>query len=74
MRWARQIKVTLKWLHECGIIWGDVKAQNVLIDKEDNAWIIDFGGSYTTGWVDKEKAGTLEGDMQGLEQIMKILT
>ncbi|KAI1752088.1 hypothetical protein F4782DRAFT_501924 [Xylaria castorea] len=73
-RWARQIKVTLEWLHECGIIWGDVKAQNVLIDKEDNAWIIDFGGSYTTGWVDEDKAGTLEGDMQGLEKIMEILS
>ncbi|KAI0452861.1 hypothetical protein F5B21DRAFT_515818 [Xylaria acuta] len=73
-RWARQIKVTLEWLHECGIIWGDVKAQNVLIDKEDNAWIIEFGGSYTTGWVDEDKAGTLEGDMQGLEKIMEVMS
>jgi hypothetical protein len=44
-----------------------------LIDKNDDAWIVDFGGSYTLGWVDKEKAGTLEGDMQGLTKIMEIL-
>ncbi|KAK1948708.1 hypothetical protein LY78DRAFT_39560, partial [Colletotrichum sublineola] len=56
-----------------GIIWGDVKAENVLIDREDNAWIIDFGGSYTPGWVDKEKAGTLAGDAQGLAKILDIL-
>lgn len=72
-RWASQVRATVEWLHECGIIWGDVKAENVLIDKEDNAWVIDFGGSYTIGWVDEEKAGTLEGDMQGFEKIMEIL-
>ncbi|TKW55962.1 hypothetical protein CTA1_5149 [Colletotrichum tanaceti] len=32
-----------------GIIWGDVKAENVLIDSDDNAWIIDFRGNYTYG-------------------------
>lgn len=72
-RWASQIKATVEWLHACGIVWGDAKDANVLIDKDENAWVIDFGGSYTPGWVDKEKAGTLEGDMQGLEKIMKIL-
>ncbi|KAI0432103.1 hypothetical protein F5Y09DRAFT_329919 [Xylaria sp. FL1042] len=72
-RWASQIKATVEWLHACGVVWGDAKDANVLIDKDENAWVIDFGGSYTPGWVDKEKAGTLEGDMQGLEKIMKIL-
>lgn len=73
-RWAGQIGRLVGHLHERGIIWGDVKAENVLIDKNDDAWIIDFGGSYTLGWVDKEKAGTLEGDKQGLARIMDILT
>lgn len=31
-------------LHGIGIVWGDGKAENVLIDINDNAWIIDFGG------------------------------
>ena len=72
-RWATQISRSLDKLHEGGIIWGDVKAENVLIDKDDNAWLIDFGSSYTVVWVDEEKAGTLEGDAQGLAKIMDIL-
>ncbi|KAK2048014.1 hypothetical protein LZ31DRAFT_573524 [Colletotrichum somersetense] len=72
-RWKAQISTSLERLHQKGIIWGDAKAENVLIDREGNAWIIDFGGSYTPGWVDKEKAGTLAGDAQGLAKILDIL-
>ncbi|KAK1762553.1 hypothetical protein QBC33DRAFT_601445 [Phialemonium atrogriseum] len=72
-RWASQIDGSIKTLHQEGIIWGDAKAENVLIDKNDDAWVIDFGGSYTPGWVDLEKAGSLEGDMQGLGKIMDML-
>ncbi|KDN65756.1 hypothetical protein CSUB01_07537 [Colletotrichum sublineola] len=72
-RWKTQINTSLDKLHQKGIIWGDVKAENVLIDSDDNAWIIDFGGSYTHGWVDNEKAGTLAGDAQGLAKIIDIL-
>ncbi|KAF4455857.1 Serine threonine protein kinase [Fusarium austroafricanum] len=72
-RWASQIEASVKKLHQEGIIWGDVKGDNVLIDKNDDAWVIDFGGSYTPGWVDPDKAGTLEGDEQGLRKIMDML-
>ncbi|KAF9760870.1 hypothetical protein IL306_004079 [Fusarium sp. DS 682] len=72
-RWASQIRRSLDKLHENDIIWGDAKAANVLIDQNDDAWIIDFGGSYTVGWVDKDKAGTLAGDSQGLAKILEIL-
>ncbi|KJZ70587.1 hypothetical protein HIM_10016 [Hirsutella minnesotensis 3608] len=72
-RWATQISESLEKLHRHGIVWGDAKAENILIDRNDNAWIIDFGGSYTLGWVDKERAGTFEGDLQGLTKIMDIL-
>lgn len=72
-RWASQIDGSIKKLHQESIIWGDVKAENVPIDKNDDAWVIDFGGSYTPGWVDPEKAGSLEGDLQGLENIMGML-
>jgi hypothetical protein len=51
-----------------------VKAANVLIDKDNNAWIIDFGGGYTEGWVDRDKAGTVEGDLQGLANIMDFIS
>jgi hypothetical protein len=64
----------LKKLHEAGVVWGDVKAANVLIDKDNNAWIIGFGGGCTEGWVDCEKAGTVEGDLQGLANIMDFIS
>lgn len=72
-RWASQISRSLKRLHDNDIIWGDAKAENILIDKNDDAWIIDFGGNYTSGWVDKDKSGTLEGDKQGVAKILDIL-
>ncbi|KAK2865357.1 hypothetical protein FQN49_003654 [Arthroderma sp. PD_2] len=68
-KWFDQVSQTLKQFHSHGIIWGDAKAANVLIDNENNAYLVDFGGSYTKGWVDKDKAGTVEGDLQGLESI-----
>ncbi|OBT75113.1 hypothetical protein VF21_05490 [Pseudogymnoascus sp. 05NY08] len=69
-RWAGQVKSTLKHLHEAGIVWGDAKAANVLVDGNMDAWIIDFGGGFTEGWVEREKAGTVEGDVQGLVKIV----
>lgn len=72
-RWADQICSSLDMLHERGLVWGDAKAENILIDENDDAWIIDFGGGYTVGWVDKENAGTVEGDKQGLARILDIL-
>jgi serine/threonine protein kinase len=70
-RWADQVRSTLARLHEVGIVWGDAKPENILIDRQDNAWITDFGGGYTEGWVDKELAETIEGDVQGLERIIE---
>ncbi|KAF4946523.1 hypothetical protein FGADI_11161 [Fusarium gaditjirri] len=72
-RWASQIQRSVNSLHENGIIWGDAKAENVLVDQNDDAWIIDFGGGYTVGWVDQDKAASLEGDRQGLLKILDIL-
>jgi tRNA A-37 threonylcarbamoyl transferase component Bud32 len=66
-----QVTSTLTQLHKAGIIWSDAKPDNVLIDKNDDAWIIDFGGGYTRGFVEREKAGTIEGDLQGLEKTVE---
>jgi tRNA A-37 threonylcarbamoyl transferase component Bud32 len=65
---------TVTQLHRAGIIWGDAKAENVLIARDSNAWITDFGGGYTRGWVDEGKAGTLEGDLQGVAKILDFLS
>ena len=61
-RWDMQVIRTLDCLYEADIIWGDVKRANVLIDVNENAWLIDFGGGYTRGWVEKSHMETIEGD------------
>ncbi|KAI1167529.1 hypothetical protein F5B18DRAFT_602066 [Nemania serpens] len=71
--WAAQVKSAVEGLHAAGIIWGDVKPANVLIDVNSEAWVVDFGGGYTEGWVDKEFAGTVAGDLQGLAKIISFL-
>ncbi|PGH12999.1 hypothetical protein AJ80_06483 [Polytolypa hystricis UAMH7299] len=60
-------------LHQHGIVWRDVKADNVLVDMKGNLWIIDFGASYTHGWVDKSLAETVQRNLQGLPRIMDFL-
>jgi hypothetical protein len=72
-QWVEQITLVVTQLHEAGIVWGDAKPDNVLIDASNDAWIIDFGGGYTEGWVDSDLAGTEEGDNQGLYRIVEFL-
>ena len=72
-RLAKQISDDLGRLHRSGLIWGDAKAGNIVLDKESNPWIIDFGGGSTVGWVDADLADSVSGDLQGLRQILKFL-
>ncbi|KAH6840908.1 hypothetical protein B0I37DRAFT_385496 [Chaetomium sp. MPI-CAGE-AT-0009] len=72
-RWAQQIQDTIAGLHQAGITWGDAKPNNILIDVHGDAWIIDFGGGRTEGWIDSGKAGTVDGDLQALERILKFI-
>ncbi|RDL33118.1 uncharacterized protein BP5553_08557 [Venustampulla echinocandica] len=73
-KWGAQVRETVDLLHEIGVIWGDGKPHNVLIHKEtDDAWVINFGGSYTEGWVDEELMETLEGDEQAVDRILEFL-
>ncbi|TGJ85064.1 hypothetical protein E0Z10_g3670 [Xylaria hypoxylon] len=68
-RWSRQICDSVQCLHAAGVVWGDAKPENVLIGKDGNAYLIDFGGSYTRGWVDEDKRETMKGDLQGVKRI-----
>ncbi|KAH9991326.1 hypothetical protein F4779DRAFT_609645 [Xylariaceae sp. FL0662B] len=72
-KWVAQMRETLAQLHSIGLFWGDGKISNIIIDKDDNAWLIDFGGGWTENWVDRELAGTVEGDEQALRNIVKFL-
>lgn len=71
--WIDQITSAMRRLHDAGVVWGDVKPENVLVNASHDAWIVDFGGGYTDGWVDAELAGTKEGDLQGLRRIIEFL-
>lgn len=72
-KWDQQVSSTVAYLHEAGVVWGDAKAENVLVDTDDNAWVIDFGGGYTKGWVGRDRMETIEGDQEGLPKIKELL-
>ncbi|TVY20808.1 hypothetical protein LARI1_G001787 [Lachnellula arida] len=68
-RWMDQIDETVKRLHKHGIVWGDVKPDNVMIGPSGDAIIIDFGGGCTLQYVDMELQETKEGDLQDLKKL-----
>ncbi|TPX12507.1 uncharacterized protein E0L32_000684 [Thyridium curvatum] len=73
-KWASQVEETVRLLHQLGLTWGDGKASNVLIDRDtDDAWVVDFGGGWTDGWVERELSGTVEGDEMALRKIVEWL-
>ncbi|KAF4417026.1 hypothetical protein FACUT_12504 [Fusarium acutatum] len=73
-KWTSQILQTVGLLHQHGLIWGNGKPSNIIIDEEDNAWLIDVGGGCTPGWTDEELAETKEGDEQALGRIIELLS
>ncbi|KAF4947502.1 hypothetical protein FGADI_10347 [Fusarium gaditjirri] len=73
-KWASQIRQNVEALHQHGMIWGNGKPSNIIIDEQDNAWLIDFGGGCTPGWIDAELAETKEGDEQALDRIVELLS
>lgn len=70
---GRQIKETVESLHGIGVVWGDAKPSNVVIDLDNTAWLIDFGGGWPEGWVDENLQDTVEGDQQGVARILEFL-
>ncbi|KAF2488642.1 hypothetical protein BU16DRAFT_568164 [Lophium mytilinum] len=69
-KWVSQIQNTVSTLHDLDVIWGDVQARNVVIDRSGNAIVISFEGGAVKGWIDKDKMETKEGDLQGLERLV----
>ncbi|KAI5370375.1 putative protein kinase domain, Zinc finger, PHD-type, protein kinase-like domain superfamily [Septoria linicola] len=69
-KWATESARMVDVLHSKDIVWGDAKGDNFMVDKDENLWIIDFGGSYTEGWVDPELKDSEEGDDQGVRRLV----
>ncbi|RAH68479.1 uncharacterized protein BO66DRAFT_455133 [Aspergillus aculeatinus CBS 121060] len=73
-KWYDLIADAVHTLHRNGLVWGDVKAANVVIDGvHRDAWLVDFEGGTTPGWVDDSISGTEAGDLQGLSKIRALL-
>ncbi|KAI8653930.1 hypothetical protein NCS56_01348400 [Fusarium sp. Ph1] len=53
--------------------YDDSKAENVVIDPNNDAWLIDLAGGWTNGWVDKKVTGTMEGENQALRRVTTYL-
>tara|TARA_R110002003_G_scaffold197_9_gene15396 strand:- start:177 stop:3518 length:3342 start_codon:yes stop_codon:yes gene_type:complete len=60
-RWARQIVEGLSEIHEAGYVQGDFTLSNIVIDKDDNAKIIDINRrGCPVGWEPPELAKLIE--------------
>ncbi|RMZ85922.1 hypothetical protein DV736_g6524, partial [Chaetothyriales sp. CBS 134916] len=73
-KWQQQIMETLQELHSHEIVWGDVKPDNVLIDNNKDAHLIDFGGGFNSEYVDEDVIETVQGDLQGVSRIMEAIS
>jgi serine/threonine protein kinase len=72
-RIIRELEHLIQALHGSNLVWGDAKPGNILVDKDGSIWLIDFGGSFTIGWVDQHNHDSKAGDLQGLERIKRWL-
>ena len=72
LKYIRQVAETLRYVHSKNILHLDLKPDNIMIDGEDNAILIDFGVSKQYDEVDGENTSTLMGKTPGyasLEQM-----
>lgn len=71
-KWISQIYNAALTLHNMGMIWGNGKAENVIIDERDDAYLIDFG--IANLWLHANCEDLVECDLQGLESIGDFLS
>jgi hypothetical protein len=63
----------LERLDQIPLVWGDVKAENISLDRNGKIWITDFGGSYIEDWIERELSMTDGTTCRGVELLEKLL-
>jgi len=48
-KWMEQIRYTVSQMHACGLNWSHAEPENIMIDMNDNAWIIPHSNSWDPG-------------------------
>lgn len=59
--WRATVRETVGSLHSRDILWGDVNAHNVVVDREMGAWVVDFGRGGEGMYGRAEAAASLNG-------------
>lgn len=72
-RWMNQVEATVRRLHETSIVWGDAKADNVMVNQDGNAVVVDFGGGYTPEYIRPDLQQTVQGDLIGLDHMRDVM-
>jgi hypothetical protein len=73
-KWLREVQYIVSKLHHVGIYWGHVQPANVVVDKNKNAWVVDFAGGYTEGFgVNEKNYNTERGDLEGVENLARYM-
>ncbi|KAK2611946.1 hypothetical protein QQS21_002052 [Conoideocrella luteorostrata] len=68
-RWMCQVGAIVKRLHRLGVVWGNVKSDNVIINAAGYAVVVDFRGGHTPEYIGRELQQAARVDLMGLEQM-----
>jgi len=73
-KWVAQLESAINWLHGQSIVWGDAKAENIIIHGiTDDLVLFDFDGGHTREWVSPSNAGKIDGDKEGQAAIEQFI-
>ncbi|MEI7948340.1 MAG: bifunctional serine/threonine-protein kinase/formylglycine-generating enzyme family protein, partial [bacterium] len=71
-RWATQVAEALSYAHEQGVVHRDIKPANVLVDRDNNARVADFGLAKAVGeeWLQSQIHASVARSMGNTKTIM----
>ncbi|KAM0693670.1 hypothetical protein Q7P36_006926 [Cladosporium allicinum] len=83
VEWRATVRETVRNMHSLGILWGDVNAHNVVVDREMDAWVVDFGrggkgakeqlSSGDDGDGGARRKLEMEKELEGIDAMMEVL-